>query len=43
VRKRLTDIAALPIIYSPAVFGAFMGAEMKKWAEVVRRAGVRAE
>jgi tripartite-type tricarboxylate transporter receptor subunit TctC len=43
VRKRLNDIAALPIIYSPAEFGAFMAAEMKKWAEVVRRAGIRAE
>ncbi len=43
VRKRLSDIAALPIIYSQAEFGAFMAAEMKKWAEVVRRAGIRAE
>jgi tripartite-type tricarboxylate transporter receptor subunit TctC len=43
VRKRLNDIAALPIFYSPAAFGAFMAAETRKWAEVVRRTGVKAE
>jgi tripartite-type tricarboxylate transporter receptor subunit TctC len=43
VRKKLNDIAALPIFYSPAEFRAFMAAETKKWAEVVRRAGIRAE
>jgi tripartite-type tricarboxylate transporter receptor subunit TctC len=43
VRKKLNDIAALPIFYSPAEFRAFMAAETKKWAEVIRRAGIRAE
>jgi tripartite-type tricarboxylate transporter receptor subunit TctC len=43
VRKKLNDIAALPIFYSPAEFRAFMVAETKKWAEVIRRAGIRAE
>jgi tripartite-type tricarboxylate transporter receptor subunit TctC len=43
VRKKLNDVAALPIFYSPAEFGAFMVAETKKWADVIRRAGVRAE
>lgn len=43
VRKKLNDIAALPIYYSPAEFGAFMAAETKKWAEVIRRAGAKAE
>jgi hypothetical protein len=42
VRRKLNDIAALPIIYSPAEFGAFMAAETKKWAEVIRRAGIKA-
>jgi tripartite-type tricarboxylate transporter receptor subunit TctC len=43
VRKKLNDIAALPIFYSPAEFGAFMAAETKKWAEVIHHAGIRAE
>jgi tripartite-type tricarboxylate transporter receptor subunit TctC len=43
VRKKLNDIAALPIFYSPAEFRAFMAAETKKWAEVIHRAGIRAE
>jgi len=43
VRKRLNDIAALPISYSPTAFGAFMAAETRKWAEVVHRAGIKAE
>jgi tripartite-type tricarboxylate transporter receptor subunit TctC len=43
VRKKLTDIAALPIFYSPAEFGAFMAAETRKWADVIRRAGIKAE
>jgi tripartite-type tricarboxylate transporter receptor subunit TctC len=43
VRRKLEDIAAVPIFYSPAEFSAFMAAETKKWAEVVRRSGVKAE
>ena len=43
VRKRLNDIAALPVFYSPTAFGAFMAAEKRKWSEVVRRAGIKAE
>ena len=43
VRRRLNDIAALPIRYSPTAFGALMAAETRKWAEVVRRTGIAAE
>jgi tripartite-type tricarboxylate transporter receptor subunit TctC len=43
VRKKLNDVAALPIFYSPAEFGAFMAAETKKWAAVIRRAGIKTE
>jgi hypothetical protein len=28
---------------SPAEFSAFMAAETKKWAEVIRRAAIKAE
>ncbi len=43
VQRRLADIAAVPMPYSPSAFGAFMATESKKWAEVIRRAGIRAE
>ncbi len=43
VRKRLLDVACVPIFYTPAELGAFMAAETVKWAEVVKRSGVKAE
>jgi tripartite-type tricarboxylate transporter receptor subunit TctC len=43
VRKKLNEIAVLPIFYSPAEFRAFMAAETTKWAKVTRRTGIRAE
>jgi tripartite-type tricarboxylate transporter receptor subunit TctC len=43
VRKRLLDVACVPIFFTPAELNAFMAAETVKWAEVVKRSGVRAE
>jgi hypothetical protein len=43
VRKRLNDVAAMPIIYTPAEFSAFMAIETEKWAKVVRASGIRPE
>ena len=43
VRKRLNDVAAMPIISTPAEFSAFMAVETEKWAKVVRASGIRPE
>jgi len=42
-RKRLLDVAAVPMFFTPAEFGAFMVAETDKWAKIVKLSGVKAE
>src|SRR5258708_21672642 len=43
VRKRLLNVACVPIFFTPAELTAFMTAETEKWAEVVKRSCVKAE
>ena len=43
VRQRIQDLAATPVSGTPAQLRAFMGAEAKRWREVVKQSGVKAE
>jgi tripartite-type tricarboxylate transporter receptor subunit TctC len=43
VRKRLNDVAAIPIFYTPTEFEAFMESETEKWAKVIKASGIKAE
>ena len=40
-QKRLADLGATPIPFTPAEFGAYMAAETEKWGKVVRTAESR--
>lgn len=43
VRERFASVGAETIASSPAEFAAFINAELKKWGNVIRTAGVRLE
>jgi tripartite-type tricarboxylate transporter receptor subunit TctC len=43
IRTRLSDVSAIPMIFSAAEFGAFVAAEAEKWAKVVKFAGIKPE
>ena len=36
VKARLAGVATTPIVFTPAEFGAYMAAEVEKWAKVVK-------
>ena len=43
LRERFASVGADTIANTPAQFSAFMDAELKKWGQVIRAAGVKLE
>jgi tripartite-type tricarboxylate transporter receptor subunit TctC len=43
VRKRLTEMGAIVQPMNGKQFGAYIGDEIKKWADIVNKAGVKPE
>jgi tripartite-type tricarboxylate transporter receptor subunit TctC len=43
VRERFTAEGAEPVATSPEAFAAIISSEVKKWAAVIREAGIRTE
>jgi tripartite-type tricarboxylate transporter receptor subunit TctC len=41
VRDRMISLAADPVTTTPAQFGAYIKAEIAKWAKVVKASGAR--
>ena len=43
IRARLSDVGAIPMIFSAAEFGACVAAEAEKWDKVAKFAGIKPE
>jgi tripartite-type tricarboxylate transporter receptor subunit TctC len=43
VKRQLTEVATVPMLFSPAEFGGYMASETEKWAKVVRAANIKPE
>jgi tripartite-type tricarboxylate transporter receptor subunit TctC len=43
IKARLAEVGTVPMIFTPAEFGAYIAAESEKWAKVVKFASVKPE
>ena len=43
IRARLIEVGTVPMMLTPAEFGAYVTAEAEKWAKVVKAAGIKPE
>ena len=43
LKERLAALATDPVTSTPEEFAAYIGREIAKWGEVVRKAGLKAE
>jgi len=43
IKAQLAAVAAMPMPFGPAAFGAYMAAETEKWGRVVKGAGIKPE
>lgn len=43
IKTRFDDLGVEPVASTPALLGSHIGAEISRWADVVKRAGIKAE
>jgi tripartite-type tricarboxylate transporter receptor subunit TctC len=43
IKARLADLTTMPMVFTPAEFGAYLAAETEKWGKVIRAANIKAE
>jgi tripartite-type tricarboxylate transporter receptor subunit TctC len=43
IKSRLAEVGTIPMIFTTTEFGAYITAELEKWAKVVRFAGIKPE
>jgi tripartite-type tricarboxylate transporter receptor subunit TctC len=41
IKAKLTELGGTPLIYSPSELGALVASETKRWADLIKRAGIK--